>query len=88
MCGSNQHLVKDCPEKVSKKEKKKRKREKEASEQTNDAGYYDNSVAEDSLGGNFAVEQIEGGLAYKESFADVQQSILFPKKSKNILWAL
>lgn len=70
VCGSNQHLVKDCPEKVSKKEKKKRKREKEASEQANDAGYYDNSVAEDSLGGNFAVEQIEGGLAYKESFAD------------------
>jgi hypothetical protein len=70
VCGSNQHLVKDCPEKVSKKEKKKRKREKEAAEHADDTGYYNNSVAEDSLGGNFAVEMVAGGSVYKESLSD------------------
>ena len=82
VCGSNQHLVKDCPDKISKKKKKKRQREEEEAAGGGEAqtGYYDNATGETStgpatgstgsssdLGGNFAVEKVEGGSVYKDA---------------------
>jgi hypothetical protein len=92
VCGSNQHLVKDCPEKVSKKKKKKRKREEEdaaaaaAAAEGGDAtaGFYNNNTGETTstmLGGNFAVEKVEGGSVYGE-VEDVDDGEEKKKKKK------